>query len=144
MLAQRQVAYTDLDVHEICLPDPSCVVRDSTQTYHAVMVYCDIVSYGQVTCYDQRGLTQELMNARVWPAALEDARTNERHGFADLARLCAFLREQIVAWNDEARRSRSRRREISRWRTDALDPSAEVVLIRSDQYVAKEFAHADP
>jgi hypothetical protein len=36
-------------------------------------------------------LTQELMNARVWRAALEDARTGERHGFADLARLCAFL-----------------------------------------------------
>ena len=30
----------------------------------------------------------------VWRAALEDARTNERHGFADLARLCAFLEEQ--------------------------------------------------
>ena len=38
----------------------------------------------------------------VWRAALEDARTNERHGFADLARLCAFLREQTAAWNDEA------------------------------------------
>jgi hypothetical protein len=27
----------------------------------------------------------------VWRAALEDARSGERHGFADLARLCAFL-----------------------------------------------------
>ena len=27
----------------------------------------------------------------VWRAALEDARTGERHGFADLAQLCAFL-----------------------------------------------------
>ena len=31
----------------------------------------------------------------VWRAALEDARTNERHGFADLARLFAFLEEQV-------------------------------------------------
>jgi hypothetical protein len=34
----------------------------------------------------------------VWRAALEDARTNERHGFADLARLCAFLDEQTANW----------------------------------------------
>lgn len=32
----------------------------------------------------------------AWRAALEDARTGERHGFADLARLCAFL-EAITA-----------------------------------------------
>ena len=32
----------------------------------------------------------------VWRATLEDARTGERHGFADLARLCAFL-EAITA-----------------------------------------------
>jgi hypothetical protein len=32
----------------------------------------------------------------VWRAALEDARTGERRGFADLARLCAFL-EAITA-----------------------------------------------
>ena len=38
----------------------------------------------------------------VWRAALDDARTGERRGFADLARLCAFLREQSAAWNDEA------------------------------------------
>jgi hypothetical protein len=36
----------------------------------------------------------------VWRAALEDARTGERHGFADLARLCAFLEEQTAAWTD--------------------------------------------
>ena len=38
----------------------------------------------------------------VWRAALEDARTTERHGFADLARLCAFLEQQTAAWNDDA------------------------------------------
>lgn len=34
----------------------------------------------------------------VWRAALEDARTNERRGFADLARLCAFLEGQTEHW----------------------------------------------
>jgi hypothetical protein len=35
----------------------------------------------------------------VWRAALEDARTGERHGFADLARLYAFLNKQTSKWN---------------------------------------------
>ena len=34
----------------------------------------------------------------VWRAALEDARIGERRGFADLARLCAFLKEQAANW----------------------------------------------
>jgi hypothetical protein len=34
-----------------------------------------------------------------WRAALEDARTGERHGFADLARLCAFLKERMNDWH---------------------------------------------
>lgn len=38
----------------------------------------------------------------VWRAALEDARTNERHGFADLERLCAFLEQQTATWTDDA------------------------------------------
>jgi hypothetical protein len=32
----------------------------------------------------------------VWRAALEDAHTGERRGFADLARLCAFLEAQTA------------------------------------------------
>jgi hypothetical protein len=35
----------------------------------------------------------------VWRAALEDARTGDRHGFADLARLCAFLEAQTANWS---------------------------------------------
>jgi hypothetical protein len=34
----------------------------------------------------------------VWRAALEDARTGERRGFADLSRLCAFLEAQTANW----------------------------------------------
>ena len=36
----------------------------------------------------------------VWRAALEDARSGERHGFADLAQLCAFLEEQTAGWTE--------------------------------------------
>jgi hypothetical protein len=38
----------------------------------------------------------------AWRAALEDARTNQRHGFADLERLCAFLEQQTATWTDDA------------------------------------------
>jgi hypothetical protein len=55
VLVQRQIAYIDLDIRQICVPDPTCIIGDSTRTYHAVMVYHDTVSYGRVTCYDQRG-----------------------------------------------------------------------------------------
>ena len=34
----------------------------------------------------------------VWRAALEDAHSGERHGFADLTRLCAFLEAQTASW----------------------------------------------
>jgi hypothetical protein len=34
----------------------------------------------------------------VWRASLEDARSGERHGFADLAHLYAFLEEQTANW----------------------------------------------
>jgi hypothetical protein len=34
----------------------------------------------------------------VWRAALEDARTGERRGFADLARLCTFLEALTADW----------------------------------------------
>jgi hypothetical protein len=54
-LVQHQIAYTDLDVREICQPDPSCIVGDGTRTYQTVMVYRDTISYGRVTCYDRRG-----------------------------------------------------------------------------------------
>jgi hypothetical protein len=38
--------------------------------------------------------------APVWRASLEDARTSERHGFADLAHLCAFLEAQTAHWTE--------------------------------------------
>jgi hypothetical protein len=38
--------------------------------------------------------------AHVWRAALEEVRTGERKGFADLESLCAFLKEQLDAASD--------------------------------------------
>ena len=38
----------------------------------------------------------------MWRAALEDARTGKRRGFADLAGLCAFLEAQTAAWAEGA------------------------------------------
>jgi hypothetical protein len=74
-LAQRQVAYIDLDVRERCLPDPSCIVRDSTRTYQAVMLYRDTVSYGRVICYDQRGdCYLDLATLGIVRAPLRDLR----------------------------------------------------------------------
>jgi hypothetical protein len=36
----------------------------------------------------------------IWRAALEDARSGERRGFADLAALCAFLEAQLGRWTE--------------------------------------------
>ena len=38
----------------------------------------------------------------AWHASLEDTHTGERHGFADLERLVAFLMEQIGQGNPDA------------------------------------------
>jgi hypothetical protein len=38
----------------------------------------------------------------VWRASLEEARSGERHGFADLARLYAFLDAQTARWAVDA------------------------------------------
>jgi hypothetical protein len=40
----------------------------------------------------------------IWRAALEDARTGERRGFANLARLFAFLEEQMANWTGRGSR----------------------------------------
>ena len=40
-LDQRHIGYTELDVREICLPDPHCFIGDGTRTYAAVVVHGD-------------------------------------------------------------------------------------------------------
>jgi hypothetical protein len=46
----------------------------------------------------------EIRTEPVWHASLEDPRTGERKGFADLKSLCAFLEAEVA---DYARRSSS-------------------------------------
>ena len=47
-LDQRHIAYTGLEVREICLPDPHCIIiGDGTHTYAAVVVHGNIASAGQ-------------------------------------------------------------------------------------------------
>lgn len=50
---------------------------------------------------------------QVWRAALEDARTGERHGFADLERLCAFLEARSAMWAEASLRAPDHNREES-------------------------------
>jgi hypothetical protein len=93
VLAQRQIAYTDLDVREICVPDPTCIFRDSTRTYYAVMVHRDTVSYGRVTCYDQRGdCYLDLASFGIVRAPLRDLR-----GVRVLSKQLVRVAERILA-----------------------------------------------
>jgi hypothetical protein len=54
-------------------------MADSQQTYHAYLLRLWRVNTGRST---------------VWHASLEDSRTGERKGFADLSMLLVFLEEQ--------------------------------------------------
>jgi hypothetical protein len=93
VLAQRKIAYIDLDIREICVPDPTCIIRDSTRTYHAVMVYRDTVSYGRVTCYDQRGdCYLDLASLGIAQAPLRDLR-----GVRVLPKQLVRVAERILA-----------------------------------------------
>ena len=75
VLASRQVAFTDLEIRDICLPDPGCIVLDSTRTYHAVIVYHDTVSYGRVTCDNHGGdCYLDLATLGIVHAPLRDLR----------------------------------------------------------------------
>jgi hypothetical protein len=74
-LDQRRVAYTDVNVHDICLPDPGCVITDPTRTFAAVLVLHDSASYGQITCYDRRGdCYLDLAALGIFRAPLHDPR----------------------------------------------------------------------
>jgi hypothetical protein len=38
VLDQQHIAYTGLDVREICLPDPHCIIGDGTRTFSTVVI----------------------------------------------------------------------------------------------------------
>jgi hypothetical protein len=54
-LDQHHIVYKSVDVHPICLPDPTCLVGDGTRTFSAVVLHDGGTSYGLITCYDRRG-----------------------------------------------------------------------------------------
>jgi hypothetical protein len=92
-LEERQVAYTDAEVREVCLPDPNCVITDPTRTFAMVVVRRDRASYGRITCYDQCGdCYLDLAPMRIWRAPLRDLR-----GVRLLPKPLARAAEQIVA-----------------------------------------------
>jgi hypothetical protein len=76
LLEQRQVAYTGLEVREICLPDPTCVINgDGTRTFAAVVIDGSTASSGQITSYDRRGdCYLDLPSLDIQRAPLRDLR----------------------------------------------------------------------
>ena len=92
-LEGRQVAYPDVEVREVCLPDPNCVITDPTRTFGMVVVRRDRTSYGRITCYDRRGdCYLDLAPMRIWRAPLRDLR-----GVRLLPKPLARVAEQVVA-----------------------------------------------
>jgi len=93
-LDQRRVAYTAIEVREICLPDPSCIVADGTRTFAMVEVHRDAASYGQITCYDRRGDCYLDLAA----IGIHHAPLRELQGVRFLAKPLARLWERGAAW----------------------------------------------
>jgi hypothetical protein len=92
-LEGRQVAYPDVEVHEVCLPDPTCVITDPTRTFATVVVRRDRASYGRITCYDRCGdCYLDLAPMGIWRAPLRDLR-----GVPLLPKPLVRVTEQIVA-----------------------------------------------
>jgi hypothetical protein len=73
---QRHIAYSGLEVREICLPDPHCIINgDGMHTFAAVVVHGSIARSGQITCYDRRGdCYLDLPSLGVQRAPLRDLR----------------------------------------------------------------------
>ncbi|HJZ45762.1 MAG TPA: hypothetical protein VKE41_01310 [Roseiflexaceae bacterium] len=92
----RHVAYTGVDVREVCLPDPSCTISDGTRTFATVVVHRDIASYGQITCYDRRGdcyLDLVALEVRRAPLCdLRGVRFAPRQVIYEIARIVGWLR----------------------------------------------------
>jgi hypothetical protein len=99
-LDQRHIAYTGLEVREICLPDPQCIINgDGTRTFAAVVVYGNAASAGQITCYDRRGdCYLDLPALGIQRAPLRDlrgVRWMPRQVVRDIARIAGWLRAAV-------------------------------------------------
>jgi len=93
-LDRRRVAYTGLEVLEICLPDPHCLIGDGTRTFAAVVVYGGTTSHGQITCYDRRG--DCYLDLPAWD--IQRIPLRDLRGVRLLPRTLARLWERSAAW----------------------------------------------
>ena len=98
-LDQRQIIYTDLEVREVCLPDPHCIIGDGTRTFVTVLVQGGAVSAGQLTCYDRRGdCYLDLAGLGIRRAPLRDLRSvgwMPKQVVREVARIVGLLRGTV-------------------------------------------------
>ena len=95
VLDQQHIAYTELEVREICVPDPSCLINsDGTRTFAAVVVHGSAAKAGQITCYDRHGdCYLELPSLGIRRMPLRD-----RRGVRLLPKPLAHVWERGAAW----------------------------------------------
>ena len=98
-LEQRHVAYIGLEVREICLPDPDCIISDGTRTFATVVVHGSTASSGQITCYDRRGdCYLDLAALGIQRAPLRDlrgVRWMPKQVVREIARIVGWLRAVV-------------------------------------------------
>lgn len=98
-LDQRHVAYTRLDVREVCLPNPHCIIGDGTHTFAAVVLHGSAATSGQITCYDQRGdCYLDLPSLDIQRAPLRDLRSVRwmpKQVVREVARIVGWLRAAV-------------------------------------------------
>ena len=98
-LDQRHVAYSGLEVREVCLPDPQCIVGDGTPTYAAVLVRGGSASYGLITCYDRHSdCYLDLVALGIHRVPLRDLRGIRfapRQVVREIAQIVGWLRAAV-------------------------------------------------
>jgi hypothetical protein len=98
-LEQRHVAYTGLEVREICLPDPHCRIGTGTRTFATVLVHGSATRHGQITCHDQRGdCYLDVLSLGIQRAPLRDLRGVRwlpKQVVRELARIVGWLRSAV-------------------------------------------------
>jgi hypothetical protein len=80
VLERRKLPFASLEVHTLCLPDPSCTIHNGAQISMVVLIYHARVSYGRVTCYNRGGncyLDSATLN--ITRAPLRDLRRVRLH-----------------------------------------------------------------
>jgi len=64
------------------------IIPEHPPRYHAYLL----------RCWEERG--HDPLRPPLWRFSLEEPHTGERHGFADLAQLVAFL-QSFVEWDED-------------------------------------------